>query len=135
MDSNRLIEELKNPDFYPHSVKIPVEIIQTHASIIFLTGDYAYKVKKPVNYHFLDFSTLEKRKYYLEQELELNKKVADNIYLEVLSINDQQGSISLNGEGKAIEYILKMNQFPQECLLSKVFARGELTEKALKIFG
>ncbi|MFN7198228.1 MAG: adenylyl-sulfate kinase, partial [bacterium] len=107
MDSNRLIEELKNPDFYSHSVKIPVEIIQTHASIIFLTGDYAYKVKKPVNYNFLDFSTLEKRKYYLEQELELNKKVAANIYLEVLSINEEQGSISLNGKGKVIEYILK----------------------------
>jgi len=132
MDSNRLIEELKNPDFYPHSVKIPVEIIQTHASIIFLTGDYVYKVKKPVNYNFLDFSTLEKRKYYLEQELELNTKVAANIYLEVLSINEEQGSISLNGEGKVIEYILKMNQFPQECLLSKIFERGELTEKAIE---
>ena len=56
MDSNRLIEELKNPDFYSHSVKIPVEIIQTHASIVFLTGDYAYKVKKPVNYNFLDLA-------------------------------------------------------------------------------
>jgi aminoglycoside phosphotransferase family enzyme/predicted kinase len=132
MDTNQLIEQLKNPNFYPHPVKIPIEIIQTHASIIFLTGDYAYKIKKPVNYNFLDFSTLEKRKYYLEQELKLNKKVAANIYLEVLSINDDRGTISLNGTGKAIEYILKMNQFPQECLLSKIFERGELTENTIE---
>jgi aminoglycoside phosphotransferase family enzyme/predicted kinase len=129
MDSNQLIEQLKNPEFYPHPVKISVEVIQTHASIIFLTGDYAYKIKKPVNYNFLDFSSLEKRKYYLEQELELNQKVAANIYLEVLPINDNRGKLSLNGTGKAIEYVLKMNQFPQECLLSKIFERGELTEE------
>lgn len=61
---SNLIEQLKNPNFYPHSVKLPIETIQTHASILILTGEYAYKLKKPVNYSFLDFSTLEKRKFF-----------------------------------------------------------------------
>jgi aminoglycoside phosphotransferase family enzyme/predicted kinase len=127
MNTKQLIEKLSDPNFYPHEVRGAVQVVQTHASIIFLTGDYAYKLKKPVNYHFLDFSTLEKRRYYLEQELILNKQVAGDIYLEVLPISEEQGQLSLKGTGTAIEYVLKMKQFPQDCLLSQVFERGELT--------
>lgn len=135
MNTKQLIEKLSDPNFYPHGVKGSVQVLQTHASIIFLTGDYAYKLKKPVNYHFLDFSTLEKRHYYLEQELLLNKQVAADIYLEILPINEENGQLSLNGTGVAIEYVLKMKQFPQDCLLSQVFERGELTESDLVSLG
>ncbi|MEG3437202.1 AAA family ATPase [Pannus brasiliensis CCIBt3594] len=135
MDTAKLIETLTNPDFYPHPVTSPVKVIQTHASIVFLTGDLAYKIKKPVDYHFLDFSTLEKRKECIDRELSLNQSTAPDIYREVLPITESAGKVTLNGDGEIIEYVLKMNQFPQECLLSQRFDRGELTEAEIESLG
>jgi aminoglycoside phosphotransferase family enzyme len=135
MDSIALLEALQNPDFYPHPVNSPVEIQQTHASIVLLAGDFAYKLKKPVNYGFLDFSTLEKRKECIDRELFLNQLIAPEIYLEVLPIIESGGKISWNGEGEIVEYVLKMNRFPQECLLSQRFDRGKLTEVEIEALG
>ena len=123
-----LIEQLQSDQAYPHPVQLPIQVIQTHDAAVFLTGDYAYKLKKPVNFGFLDYSTLAKRKYYLEQELELNLKIAPDIYLEVLSINLQANQLKIKGEGDIIEYILKMHQFPQDCLLINLFEAGKLKE-------
>jgi aminoglycoside phosphotransferase family enzyme/predicted kinase len=131
----RLLEQMQSADFYPHPVQEPIELVQTHASAVLLTGDYAYKLKKPVNFGFLDFSTLAKRKYFLEQELCLNQPVAPDIYLEVLPIA-QTGEEFILGEGERIcEYVLKMHQFPQESLLSNLFAAGKLTEAHLEALG
>jgi aminoglycoside phosphotransferase family enzyme/predicted kinase len=135
MDTAKLIEQLKNPDFYPHPVKRPVVVLQTHASIVLLTGEFAYKLKKPVNYGFLDFSTLEKRHACIDRELCLNQPIAPDIYREVLPITESRGHLSLNGDGEVIDYLLKMNQFPQDCLLSRVFNRGELTESDIEKLG
>lgn len=135
METAKLIETLTNPDFYPHPVTSPVKVIQTHVSIVFLTGDFAYKLKKPVDYHFLDFSTLEKRKECIDRELLLNHSTAPEIYREVLPITESAGKVTLNGNGEIIEYVLKMNQFPQECLLSQRFDRGEITENEIESLG
>ena len=70
---------MQQANFYPHTVAKKVKIIQTHASYLFLTGKYAYKIKKNVNFGFLDYSTLTKRKYCLEAELRLNKKIAPEL--------------------------------------------------------
>ena len=125
-----LLEQMQQPEFYPHLVREPVKLIQTHASAVFLTGDYAYKLKKPVNFGFLDYSTLAKREYFLNQELQLNQPVAPDIYLEVLPIvQAESGNQSiLGGAGKPIEFVLKMNQFPEENLLINLFSAGKLTE-------
>lgn len=122
-----LIEQMHSPNFYPHPVQ-GIKLLQTHASYVFLTGDYAYKLKKPVNFNFLDYSTLAKRKYFCEQELQMNKKVAPEIYLEVLPIAKKGEQFLLGGAGEPIEYVLKMRQFPQESLFIAMFEQGKLTE-------
>jgi aminoglycoside phosphotransferase family enzyme len=101
-------------------------MIQTHASWVFLTGDFAYKFKKPVNFGFMDFSTLAKRKYYCEQELRLNRRLCPDIYLDVLPVYQQGEIFSLAGPGNVADYCLKMLQFDQSGLLDQKLAQGEM---------
>ena len=135
-----LIEQMLQPSFYPHPVKGPIKLIQTHISYVLLTGDYAYKVKKPVNFGFLDFSSLEKRQNFCQEELRLNQRGAAQLYLEVLPITLNGDQYQLNrennqGESDVVEYVLKMQQFPDNALLSGMFERGELSEKDIEDLG
>ena len=130
-----LIQQMLKPEFYPHPVTEPIELIQTHISYVLLTGEYAYKVKKPVNFGFLDFTALAQRKYFCEEELRLNQRGAPHLYLEVLPITKEDHQLSLNGEGEPIEYALKMCQFPQEALFIHLFEKGDLTEKWMEDLG
>ena len=123
MTDSDLVSRMQQPDFYPHAVSDKIELVQTHASIIFLTGDYAYKIKKSVNFGFLDYSTLAKRKHFIELELDLNLKVAPELYLEVLPISDRHNQLILNNSEQIVEYTLKMRQFPQEDLFSNLLER------------
>lgn len=132
---NNLIKQMQQPEFYPHAVKLPIQVIQTHISWIFLTGNYAYKLKKPVNFGFLDFSTLEKRKFFVEEELRLNQEIAPDIYLAILPICQQDHHYFLATEEKVVDYVLKMRQFPQESLLINLFNSGKLTTDLLKNLG
>lgn len=128
-----LIEQMLQPAFYPHSVVEPVRLIQTHVSYVLLTGDYAYKVKKPVNFGFLDYSTLEKRRHFCEEELRLNQRAAAELYLQVLPIAQVGDRFHLGAEtGDIVEYAVQMQQFPQDTLLTECFDRGELTAERLK---
>lgn len=104
-----------------------VEIMETHISWVLLAGDYAYKIKKSVDLGFLDFSTLEKRRFYCTEELRLNRRLAPDLYLEVVPIAGSVDHPVLNSSGLAIEYAVKMWRFPQSCLLDQVLLRGELT--------
>jgi aminoglycoside phosphotransferase family enzyme/predicted kinase len=131
LDFLSLLKQMQQPEFYPHPVKEPIELVQTHASAVFLTGDYAYKLKKPVNFGFLDYSTLSQREYFLNQELQLNKPVAPDIYLEVLPITQSADRAILEGEGKPIEFVLRMNQFPEANLLLNLFNAGKLANEHL----
>ncbi len=130
-----LIEQMQKPEFYPHPVKQPIQLIQTHVSYVLLTGDYAYKLKKGVNFGFLDFSTLEKRKHFCDEELRMNGAIAPEIYLEVLPITQTGDKFILGEEGEAVEYAVKMHQFPQENLFSEMFAAGKITEENLEELG
>lgn len=112
------IQALFRPETYPHAVE-NIEMIQTHISWVFLTGNYAYKVKKPLHLDFLDFSTLTKRKYYCEQELALNRRLTEDIYLDVLPLCRQGDHYQLNGSGTVLDYCLKMRQFDQSGLLDQ----------------
>ncbi|BAN50601.1 bifunctional aminoglycoside phosphotransferase/ATP-binding protein [Metapseudomonas resinovorans] len=124
--SQSLIAALQNPALYPHPVE-GFQVIETHISWVLLTGSYVYKVKKPVNFGFLDFTDLDQRRHFCEEELRLNQRLTRDLYLEVLPISGSHEAPQIGGEGPAIEYVLKMRQFPQENLLSAVQARGELT--------
>ncbi len=120
-----LIQALHRPACYDHPVR-DVRLVETHISWVLLTGSYAYKIKKPVNLGFLDFSSLEKRRFYCEEELRLNRRLAPLLYLEVIPITGSPESPVLGGHGEPIEYAVKMVQFPEETRLDRLLARGEL---------
>ena len=122
----RLISALRDPKCYPHPVR-RVDIVETHISCILLTGDYAYKIKKPVNLGFLDFRSLESRRFYCDEELRLNRRTAPLLYLDVVAVNGSESAPVLGGEGPPIEYAVRMHQFPQEALLDRMAKSGTLT--------
>jgi aminoglycoside phosphotransferase family enzyme/predicted kinase len=125
-DPERLIAALCDPARYPHPVA-QVERLETHISWVLLAGEYAYKIKKPVDLGFLDFSTLAARKRCCEEELRLNRRTAPGLYLAVVAITGSDADPVLDGEGVAIEYAVKMRRFDQAGLLDRVAKRGELT--------
>jgi len=126
----RLIAHLKNPALYNHPVE-SITLLETHISTVLLAGDYAYKLKKPYNLGFLDFTTLEARRHYCEEELRLNRRLAPDLYLSVVAITGSADAPCIGGKGTAIEYAVKMRRFPQESLLSNVLQRGELRAEQL----
>ncbi|UCB58745.1 MAG: AAA family ATPase, partial [Thermoplasmatales archaeon] len=127
MDESILYDKLKNPSSYGFGVK-SVKILQTHISYVVLTGDYAYKIKKPVNFVFLDFSSLEKRKHFCEEEIRLNKRLCPEIYLGVIPITKKDQSIEIDGSGEIIEYAVKMKEFSQENIMTKMLQHGKIDE-------
>jgi hypothetical protein len=104
-----------------------VELIETHISYVILTGQFAYKIKKALELGFLDFRSLAARRFYCEEELRLNRRLAPKLYLEVVPITGSIDFPVLGGTGAAIEYAVKMREFPQEALASQAVRRGELS--------
>ena len=103
--SQPLIAALQNPALFPHPVEA-FQVIETHISWVLLTGPYAYKIKKPVNFGFLDFTELDARRHFCEEELRLNQRLAQDLYLDVLPIGGSEDAPSLDGSTPAIEYAL-----------------------------
>ena len=120
-----LVRALDNSVAFGHPLR-DLRVLETHISWVILTGDYAYKIKKPVNFGFLDFSTLDKRFFYCREELRLNRRFAPQIYLDLVEVRGSQDAPRLHGDGEVIEYALKMIEFPQHCLLSHYAASGTL---------
>jgi len=123
-----VLRGLMRPQSYLHTV-VTIERIETHISTVLLTGRYAYKIKKPLSLGFLDFSTITARRHFCEEELRLNRRLAPDMYLEVVAIcgtPDAPYIASLDAEG-AIEYAVKMKQFPQQALLDRMLSSSELT--------
>jgi aminoglycoside phosphotransferase family enzyme len=127
---------LMNDLLNPKNLKDPSEeisLVQTHISMVFIGDEFVYKVKKPVNFGFLDFTTLEKREYFCHQELILNRRLADELYLDVLPIYfDGQTHSFLSDKGRIVDYAVRMKKIPPERLMKNVFSRGELNEGHLK---
>ncbi len=123
---NPVIEALLDPRCYPHPVK-QCTLIETHISWLILTGDYAYKIKKPVALGFLDFSTLSRRRHFCEEELRLNRRLAERLYLDVVRIVADGPRLRIADEGQAIEYAVRMRQFDTRQQLDQCLDRGQLT--------
>ncbi|MEQ9618824.1 MAG: AAA family ATPase [Deltaproteobacteria bacterium] len=123
-----LIDFLLKPSAYPHNPDKVIHI-QTHASDVFVVPPYVYKVKKPVDFGFLDFSTLEKRKLFCEKEIELNRRLCGETYIGVEEIKFKDGAFAFSGEGETVEYAVKMNKLPEEKFLINILGRGEATEE------
>jgi aminoglycoside phosphotransferase family enzyme len=131
MDIPSLQKALLNPAIYPDLPK-EVRFIETHISLLFLTGNHVYKVKKPVDFGFLDFTSLEKRKYFCEQEVKLNRRLSPDIYLGVAKITRDRDKISLDGRGEVEEYAVKMKQIPEELLMDKLLEKGRVNREMME---
>jgi aminoglycoside phosphotransferase family enzyme len=130
-----IINDLQNPGSLPDRTD-SVSVVQTHISIVFIADEFVYKVKKPVNFGFLDFSTLEKRKHYCQKEIELNRRLSKGIYLDVLPVKfDGEKHILGGASGDVVEYAVKMKRIPEDRLMKSVFERGELTGDHLRKIG
>ena len=117
------IEQLLDSAAYPHPTE-PPRLLETHISWVVLTGQFAYKIKKPVRYDFLDASTLELRKRYCEEELRLNSRLAADLYLDVVPISMVHGRLRVNASGaQPIEYALRMRQFDTQDVLTNLLER------------
>ncbi len=127
-----IIQQMLKPDFYPHLVTEPIQFMQTHVSQVLLTGDYVYKLKKSVNFGFLDYSTLEKRKHFCEEEIRLNQRGAGSLYLDVVPLTQDDDKFAIDGSGEVVEYAVKMRQFPQSAMLSNQFERGLIDEEKVR---
>ncbi|MBM9511746.1 hypothetical protein [Desulfogranum marinum] len=124
------IQALLQPAVYSHPVD-SVKLVQTHISYVLLAGDFVYKFKKPVNFGFLDFSDLEKRHFYCEQELTLNRRLCPEIYLDLVKINLDNDQFSLDGSGETVEYGIKMVRMPEEGMMGNMIKAGKLQEHHL----
>jgi aminoglycoside phosphotransferase family enzyme len=102
-----------------------IELVQTHISFVFLTKNFVYKVKKAVNLGFLDFTTLEKRHFFCEKELELNRRLCGGMYLEVVPIN-KADAIKIKGAGETVEYAVKMKRMPQEKMMTNLLEKNKV---------
>ena len=120
-----IIQAMQSPEFYDHEVS-EVVMLQTHISWVFLTGKYAYKVKKPVDFGFLNFTELTQRKHFCEEEIRLNGRLAKDIYLQTVAITDSEEGPELNGSGDAVEYAVKMLQFDQSQLVNELLSAEKL---------
>lgn len=104
-----LVQALMSPEAYPLEVRpLSVEMVETHISYIYLTGRHVYKIKKPVDFGFLDFTTLEKRRYFCHREVALNQRISSNVYLRVAEVKEQEGRYTIDGPGTVVEYAVVM---------------------------
>ncbi|MBI1914803.1 MAG: AAA family ATPase [Planctomycetes bacterium] len=116
---------MSNPAAYPHPVGT-VEVRQTHISVVFLAGAFAYKVKKPVRFDFLDFSTLDNRRHFCAEEVRLNRRLAAGVYLGVVPVTSAGDGARVEGEGEVIEWAVQMERLPESRTFRDLLSRGEL---------
>lgn len=123
---------LARPDAYPEPTG-SVELRETHMAWVFLTDRHAYKMKKPVRYSYLDYGTLERRRRICRDELRLNRRLADWVYLDVVPLTDEGGGrLALGGTGPALEWLVKMVRLPSRLMLDEAIREGAVDEGGLR---
>ncbi len=134
MATDFLIEELLCAAAFPHAVE-RLELMETHISWVILTGKYAYKIKKPVQFDFVDYSTLERRKNFCQQELQLNRRFAPDLYLDVVPISRAGPQLTIGDESQPLAWAVKMREFPQDAILAQRLDHDELSPESVQRFG
>jgi aminoglycoside phosphotransferase family enzyme len=124
MDLGQMIDALSRPDAYPEPVE-RVEVCQTHISAVFLAGAFAYKIKKPVDLGFLDFTTLEKRRHFCDEEVRLNRRLAPSVYRGVVPVTRSGDGVTVGGDGEVVEWAVVMERLPEDASLLQRVRRGE----------
>lgn len=130
MDLPELIDALSRPSAYPHPVD-EVTVIQTHISVVFLAGRFVYKIKKPVNLGFLDFTTLQRRHQFCENEVRLNRRQSKDIYLDIVPVCDGP-NVHVEGEGDVVEWAVKMKRLPEDATLESRLLAGTLDDPLVR---
>jgi aminoglycoside phosphotransferase family enzyme len=125
-DLPELVEALLDPRAYPGNPG-RIELVQTQISYVFLAGDFVYKAKKPVDMGFLDYTTLEKRRFFCHKEVELNRRLCPSAYLGVAPVTRDNGIYLINGKGEPLEYVVKMRRLPREAMMDALLPRGGVT--------
>jgi aminoglycoside phosphotransferase family enzyme len=137
MDNNAnlpvMVKALLDPGAYPPAER-PLEIgfSQTHVSWLFFTGQFVYKVKKPVNYGFLDFSSVEKRRFYCHEEVRLNRRFSPEVYLDVVEIQQSGDKYFMGAGNNTVDYAVKMKQLPEDRWLSGLLEKNQVTPDIMK---
>ncbi|NTW50971.1 MAG: AAA family ATPase [Chlorobiaceae bacterium] len=124
---NPVAEALRHPEAYPHPVEKEIKVVETHISWIFLTGSFAYKLKKPVNLGFLDFSTIERRRHCCLEELRLNRRLCPDIYIDVLQVTASDDWFRIGADGDAVDHVVRMVEFDRSFELDRLLGSGNLT--------
>lgn len=134
MPFDTMIAAMSRPEFYPHSPD-SVRVMQTHISHVFLAGDEVYKVKKPVRFTFLDFSRLDRRRFFCHEEVRLNRRLAEDVYRGVVSICKTGDGYRLGDEAdpEAVEYAVHMRRLPDECTLDCLLERNEANAEMMDL--
>ena len=124
------VKALLRPEAYPHQTT-ELSLLETHISWVILTGPFAYKIKKPVDLGFLDFSTLARRHQFCLEELRLNRRTAPALYLDVVPITGEPAQPAIGGTGIPFEYAVRMQQFSRDAVFSKRATGGRITERCI----
>lgn len=133
MDTAALIQSLSSPSAYPEPVE-SIEVRQTHISAVFLTPAHAYKVKKPVRFGFLDFSTLDRRRHFCEEEVRLNRRLAPDVYLGVVPITLDGGKPRFAGAGEVMDWAVKMRRLPEQATFQERIRRNDIDISLVEAF-
>ena len=126
-----MLKYLMKPEAYPEPTG-RVELIQTHVSCIFLTDRYAYKVKKPVDFGFLNFSTIDRRRFYCNEEVRLNRRLCPDMYEGVVEIHETPTGAAFYGTGKTLDYAVKMKRLPADRMLDRLIESDSVSEAEMK---
>jgi hypothetical protein len=123
----RLLNSLLMPDVYPEPTN-SVRLLQTHVSFLFITDNFVYKIKKPVDLGFLNFTTIDRRRFYCYEEVRLNRRLCPEIYLGVVEVRESVSGATFCGEGVVIDYAVKMKRLPEDRMLDRLLAEGNITD-------
>src|SRR6266704_3318622 len=127
----RLIKSLLKSTAYPEPTST-VALLQTHVSYLFITDSFVYKVKKPVDFGFLNFTTLDRRRFYCEEEVRLNRRLCPEIYLGVVEVRESANGAAFFGDGKPVDYAVKMMRLPEERMLSRLLVENRVSAADLQ---
>jgi aminoglycoside phosphotransferase family enzyme/predicted kinase len=125
------LKSLLKPEAYPEPTR-SVRLLQTHVSFLFVTDNFVYKIKKPVDFGFLNFTTIDRRRFYCNEEVRLNRRLCPDTYLGVLAVREAHSGASFSGDGNIIDYAVKMRRLPEERMLDRMLAEGKVTEDDIR---
>jgi aminoglycoside phosphotransferase family enzyme/predicted kinase len=125
------LKSLLKPEAYPEPTS-SVSLVQTHVSFLFITDSFVYKIKKPVDFGFLNFTTIDRRRFYCNEEVRLNRRLCPDTYLGVVALRETPSGATFCGDGNIIDYAVKMKRLPDWLMLDRMLAEGRATEREIR---